>query len=165
MKLCPKCEANVEGLIDHCDCCGASLDTRVRLFACFCHDFPECLGFSSLAFDLVDLLEPDDTSRYHQYLEKVVVELFCYPQAIIERENIRNRVYYSAGRKLARVTIVVDYNEFVFSNKDTKTSIVASAIHQGIMLLRTRLMKAKIDIGGIVTQAEEMLGQYAKDHF
>ena len=32
MKFCPNCGANVEGLIHHCDCCGALLSTTSSFF-------------------------------------------------------------------------------------------------------------------------------------
>ena len=162
MKLCPQCQANVEGLIGHCDCCGASLDTRTYMFSCGVHDVPECLGFSSLAFQLTEELEPEDTARFADFLEKVVIELFCYPEAMVIDNNIKNDVYYSAAKKFARVTAVVSYWDFVFADQDKKAGLVARAIHQGIHSLQARLCKKNVSIAEITANADRVLKKYVK---
>lgn len=159
MKLCPKCQANVEGLVGYCDCCGASLDTQTHLFTCVCHDFPECLGFASLTFSMLDEIEPTDPSQYTGFLEKIAFELFCYPESIINAEKISNRVFFSAKRKYARVTVVVDYDDYVFADQNEKVSLIANAILQGIQLLHGRLQKYKVDIDEIVSQAHSILNK------
>lgn len=159
MKLCPKCQANVEGLVNYCDCCGASLDTQIHLFTCICHDFPECLGFSALVFDLMDRLEPTDPAQYTAFLEKISFELFCYPESIILAEKLRNRVFYSAKKRFARVTVIVDYNKYVFSERAEKATLVEEAIYKGILLLQARLHKEKLDISGIVEKADNVIAR------
>ncbi len=162
MKLCPKCQANVEGLVDHCDCCGASLNPRKSLFLCACYDLPECLGFASLSYHFLESIEPSEADRYSSFLEKVFVEMFCYPDSMIQRVNIRNRVYFSKKRKFARVSIVVPYDEFVYAGKKNKQTIVYHALYRGIQMLEKRLQKDKCDISELLKDAERIASTQSK---
>ncbi len=59
MKYCPKCQANVEGLIYRCDCCGASLEEKKKkLFICGIYELPQCFDFATLIYEMIELLQP-----------------------------------------------------------------------------------------------------------
>lgn len=161
MKLCPKCQANVEGLIDHCDCCGASLDTRVRLLSCGIHDVPECLGLPSLAFQMIEEIEPSDPAQYAEFLEKVVFRLICYPESMLVDGKLCNCVNYSAAKRYASVTVIINYNDFVFADREEKAALVAESIRRGVSLLQKRLQKNKLSIDEITANADRILKKYS----
>lgn len=161
MKYCPKCQANVEGLIYRCDCCGASLEQkRKRFFTCGIYELPQCLGFSSLTYAMIDALQPKNPEKYEAFIEEVGIRMVCYPESILANGNIRNRLHYSQKKKYAGLTITVNFNEFVYANKEEKSSLVAAALLQGIHLLQMRLQKNRLNIDDLVAQAETVLNMY-----
>lgn len=161
MRYCPKCQANVEGLIFRCDCCGTSLEEKKkRFFTCGVYELPQCLDFSSLTYEMVDLLQPENPEKYEDFLEEVGIRMICYPQSILADGNIKNQLYYSQKKKHARLTITVNFNEFVHADRGEKASLVATALLRGVYLLQTRLQKYKLSIDDIVTQANASLNKY-----
>ena len=157
MKICPKCGADVEGLIYRCDLCYALLDPRITLFRSVDYTLPACVGFSSLSESMLEALEPDDPDQYSGFLKKIEFDLYCWPESLIRSEKVRNRVWYSARQKFARVYAVVDINDYVYGNQDEKTSLVAEALLHGILSLHARLQKDKHGIDEIVATAEKTL--------
>jgi hypothetical protein len=161
MKRCLVCGADVEGLLYYCDCCGASLEVnKKRFFTCVIYELPQCLGFSSLAHEMVDALQPENSEKYESFLSGVGIGMICYPESIIADGNIKNRLQYSQKKKYAKLTIVVNFNEFVYANKEKKASLVATALLQGVHLLQTRLSKCQFSINDIVFQAEALLSKH-----
>lgn len=157
MNFCPKCGADVEGLIYRCDLCGALLNPRVTLFRSVDYTLPACLGFSSLSESMLEALEPDDPANYSSFLEKIEFDLYCWPESLIRSEKVRNRVWYSAKQKFARVSAVVDINDYVYGDKNEKASLIAEALLHGILSLHARLQKDKYGIDEIVAKANEIL--------
>lgn len=161
MKYCPKCHANVEGLIYHCDCCGASLEPiKKRFFICGIYELPQCLGFSSLTQEMIDALQPTNPEKYEVFLEQVELSVICYPEWMLIDGNIKDRLQYSSTKKRASLTITVNYNKFVYADRDEKASLVATALLQGVHLLQKRLLKSKLSIEEIIEQAEVTLNKY-----
>lgn len=54
--------------------------------------------------------------------------MICYPESILEDGNIKNRLYYSPKKKLASMTITVNYNAFVKAGRKEKGSFIANAL-------------------------------------
>lgn len=161
MKCCPKCGADVEGLLHRCDCCGASLELlKRRFFNCGIYELPQCLGFSSLIYEMVDALQPKNPEKYEVFLESVGISMVCYPEWMLMDGNIKNRLNYSQKKKYAGITITVNYNDFVSADNEEKANLVATALLQGIHLLQARLHKSKLSIDDIVAQAETLLSKY-----
>ena len=161
MKRCPECGADVEGLLYYCDCCGASLEKkRKRFFTCGVYELPQCLCFSSLAYEMIDALQPENAEKYDSFLSEVGISMICYPESILVDGNIKNRLQYSQKKKYARLTITVNFNEFVYANREEKASLVATAILQGVHFLQTRLSKSQLNIDDIVAQAAAQLSKY-----
>ena len=160
MKYCPRCQANVEGLVERCDCCGALLEQKKRFFTCGIYELPQCLGFSTLTYEMVDALQPRNPEKYATFLNQVGISMVCYPEWMLMDGNIRNRLYYSAQKKYVGLTIVVNYDEFVCADKEEKASLVAIALLQGVHSLQIRLRKNRLSIDDIVAQAEELLSKY-----
>ena len=157
MKICPKCGADVEGLIYRCDLCYALLDPRITLFRSVDYTLPACVGFSSLSGSMLEVLEPDDPDQYSSFLKKIEFDLYCWPESLIRSEKVRNRVWYSAKQKFARVSAVVDINDYVYGDKNEKASLIAEALLHGILSLHVRLQKDKYGIDEIVAKANEIL--------
>ncbi len=161
MKYCPKCGADVEGLLHRCDCCGASLEQQQRrFFNCGIYELPQCLGFSSLIYEMVDALQPKNPEKYEDFLESVGISMVCYPEWMLMDGNIKNRLNYSQKKKYAGITITVNYNDFVSADNKEKANLVATALLQGIHLLQARLHKSQLRIDDIVAQAEVLLNKY-----
>jgi len=161
MKWCPGCGADVEGLLYRCDCCGASLvEKKNRFFTCGVYEFPQCIGFSSLTYEMVDALQPENPGKYEAFLEEVGIGMICYPESILNDGKIKNQLRYSQKKKYAGLTITVNFNEFVYADKVKKAKLVATALLQGIYLLQARLQKSKLNIDDIITQAEMVLNKY-----
>lgn len=161
MKYCPECQANVEGLVYRCDCCGASLEEeKKRFFICAIYELPQCFGFSELTREMIDALQPTNLEKYEAFLQEVVIRIVCYPKFILADGKIKNQLYYSQKKKSAGMTIVVDFNDFVGADKGKKASLVATALLQGIHLLQRRLNKSKLGIDDLVAQAEMLLNKY-----
>ena len=161
MKWCPECGADVEGLLYRCDCCGASLEKKKRrFFTCGVYELPQCLGFSSLVYEMVDALQPEHPEKYESFLEEVGIRMICYPEAILVDGNIKNLLRYSQKKKYAGLTITVNFNEYVYADREEKANLVATALLQGIHMLQARLYKSKLSIDDIVAQAETLLSKY-----
>ena len=161
MKWCPECGADVEGLLYRCDCCGASLEEqKKRFFTCGVYELPQCFGFSSLTYEMIDILQPEHPENYESFLEEVGIRMICYPESILVDGNIKNLVKYSEKKKYARLTITVNFNEFVYADREEKANLVATALLQGIHMLQARLYKSKLSIDDIVAQAETLLSKY-----
>ena len=161
MKWCPECGADVEGLLYRCDCCGASLEEqKKRFFTCGVYELPQCFGFSSLTYEMIDILQPKHPENYESFLEEVGIRMICYPESILVDGNIKNLLKYSEKKKYARLTITVNFNEFVYADREEKANLVATALLQGIYMLQARLYKSKLSIDDIVAQAETLLSKY-----
>jgi len=161
MKWCPKCGADVEGLLYRCDCCGASLkEKKKRFFTCAVYELPQCFGFSSLTYEMIAALQPESPEKYGDFLEEVGIRMICYPESILSNGNIKNLLRYSQKKKHAGLTITVNFNDFVYADREEKASLVATALLNGIHLLQARLYKSKLSIDDIVVQAETLLSKY-----
>jgi hypothetical protein len=109
---------------------------------------------------MIDMLQPENPEKYQEFLEEVGIRMVCYPEAILTNGNIKPRVYYSQKKKSAGLTIVVNFKEFVYADKEKKASLVAMALLQGVHLLQSRLRKSKLSIDDIVTEANATLNKY-----
>lgn len=161
MKCCPECGADVEGLLYRCDCCGASLEEKKkRFFTCGIYELPQCLGFSSLTYEMLDAIQPKNPEKYETFLNEVGIRMICYPESILADGNIKNQVQYFPKNKCARLTITVNFSEFIYADKKEKANLIATALLQGIHFLQTRLQKRKLSIDDLVGQCETRLNKY-----
>ena len=165
MKYCPKCQANVEGLLYRCDCCGASLEQeKKRLFKCVIYELPQCLGFSDITRELIDAIQPQNIGEYGDFLECIGISVICYPEWMLESGNIKNRVRYSKEKKYMSLTVTVDFDSFVKAaaerDNNKKYSLVANTLLSGIYSIQKRLSKSKLNIDSIVKRAETKFSEY-----
>ena len=168
MKLCPKCEANVEGLIHHCDCCGALLNPEKHFFGHFCGEVSPDFGW--YVQQIMTELNTVDTSKYEDFLEHVGFTCYCYTQWMLDTYNMKSGLRYYENKKYASVTLTIDFNRFAYVNEEKteytdkkhRIRMIAEAIKDLIHLLQKRLDKYHHDITGLVVEADLILEKYLK---
>lgn len=164
MIYCPKCHANVEGLVYRCDCCGALLDkSKKRFFKCGIYELPQCLEFSSLIYEMIDALQSIDSEKYGKFLENVSISMICYPEWMLEEGKINEKIIFFPKKRYASLTIVVDFKQFVAADHEHKADLIAKTLLQNIKKLQKRLMKYGFSIESAVEQAGLLLSQYMVD--
>lgn len=109
---------------------------------------------------MIDALQPKNPEKYEAFLEEVGIRMVCYPETILANGNIKDRLRYSPKKKYAGLTITVNFNEFVYADREEKARLVAKALLQGVYLLQTRLRKSKLSIDDLVVQADRRLKKY-----
>ena len=157
MKLCPRCQANIEGLIHHCDCCGALLNDKKHLFFLGIYSLPQCLLLSELTNIFFDEIEPENASQYSNFLDEIDFMLICYPDSMNKAFNVKNNVRYSPKLKKGYITMLIPFNDFIYANKGVKAVLITEAILNGLRLLQNRLHKYKFNIDQYVTDCEKKL--------
>lgn len=158
MRLCPNCNANVEGLIHHCVCCGALLNFKSHFFKWFIYEFPT--GFSLVLDKVNKELVYLDFPQYESFLKEVEIELFCYPENVVAESRIKQRIFYSAKRKFSRITLVINYEEFLKASMEGKQSMIASALSNGVDMLQRRLQRDHLKIDELVDIVNSNLHKY-----
>lgn len=159
MEICPHCGANVEGLIHHCDCCGQLLNPKDSFF--WWHTAETCADFGTTIHIIVEELEQLETFPYKKFIKSIELNYFCLTEELFQGKPLRNRVYYSSMRKNAILTFDVEHSQFAGKEKQEKLRIVATAIQSGLHTLQERLLKRKkIDISGLVEEADKVLSKY-----
>ena len=109
---------------------------------------------------MIDRLQPENPEKYQDSLEEIGIRMVCYPEAILTNGNIKSRVYYSKQKRCAGIIVVVDFKKFVCSDRDTKASLIATALLEGICSLEKRLQKSNVNIDEIIARATDLLKQY-----
>ena len=89
---------------------------------------PNALGRVIKAFVHVSL----PSNKYNEFLEWVGISMVCYPEWILKDGNIKNRLYYSTKKKHAGLTIVVDFESFVYGSREEKADIVSRHCLRGL---------------------------------
>lgn len=141
MRLCPSCGANVEGLTHHCDCCGALLSTTTSFFVW--HTFvTEASGdLYSFMKDIFQKFEGIDASQYSNFLQKIEVNVYCYPDSILIEQGIKNRLYFSTARKKASLTVVLNYDDYVYGDRNAKKELLSLELKAGFTRIRNKIIK------------------------
>lgn len=150
-KLCPKCGANVEGLIEWCDCCGAQLYPKRTLFShmIYCTGaFFDVGKYTNTIFNKLDNIAPEP---YEDVLQRIEFDFWCF--------SIKKKtgVSYYASRKQAIVTIEIDADEYLYSTKEEKLALLTREVKEKIDMLHQRLAKKKIHIDDLFFQIDEAL--------
>jgi hypothetical protein len=105
-------------------------------------------------------IEPDEPTKYGEFLECISFMLICYPKWMLADGNIKNRVHYLSTKKQVNVTVVIDYQEYISASKEKKAHLVADAILRGMHMLQDRLKKYKLNINDLVNNADTVLNKY-----
>lgn len=149
--FCPQCGANVEGLTQWCDCCGAALHPKKTLFSrmVYCTGaFFDIGQYLNGIFDRLDTIPPEP---YADVLQRIEFDFWCYP---IEKKP---GVVYYASQKRAIVTIAVDAGGYIHGTKEEKLALLTGEIKEKMELLRCRLAKKEIHIDDLFDQIHEVL--------
>lgn len=146
-----QCGANVEGLIERCDCCGAALHPKKTLFSRMTY----CTGaffdidlYLNQIFGQLDKIPPEP---YADFLQRIEFDFWCYP---IKKKT---GVSYYASRKQAIVTIEVDAYEYIYGTKDEKLALLTGEVKEKMDMLRQRLAKKKIHMDDLFLRIDEAL--------
>ena len=149
--LCSKCGANVEGLVHHCDCCGALLNLEQTLFSRMVY----CTGaffdidiYLNQIFDKLDHISPEP---YADILQRIEFDFWCFP---IKKKT---GVSYYASRKQAIVTIEVDADEYIYGTKEDKLALLTHKVKEKMDILQQRLAKKKIRVDDLFIQIDNAL--------
>ena len=150
-KLCPKCGANIEGLIEWCDCCGAQLNPKRTLFShmIYCTGaFFDIGQYTNAIFDKLDNIAPEP---YEDVLQRIEFDFWCFP---IKKKT---GVSYYASRKRAIVTIEIDADECLYGTKEDNLALLTHEVKEKMEMLHQRLAKKKIHIDDLFSQIDEAL--------
>ena len=149
--LCPKCGANVEGLIKWCDCCGAELNPKKTMFYRTIYStnaFFDIGQYTSQLFDRLDNIPPH---LYADVLERIEFDFWCFP---IKKKT---GVSYYPSRKQAIITIEVDGDAYLHGTKEEKFALLTREITEKMDMLQKRLIKKKIHIDDLFLQIDKAL--------
>lgn len=119
MKVCPNCGANIEGLLYRCDCCGAMLSNSNSVFVQYTHTMAETGDLGSYMSNILDII---NSSRIYEFfpLDIIAFDIYCYPENMVMKFNIRNKNYVSLRKKKAILTRIICYEEFVTMRRSQK---------------------------------------------
>ena len=149
--LCPKCGANVEGLVEWCDCCGAALDPKKTLFSWMTYSTGAFFDIGLYLGEIFEKLDQIPPEPYADYLERIEFDFWCYP---IDK---RSGVTYYASRKHAIVTIEVDPEEYLWGTKEEKRALLLREVKEKLRLLQGRLEKKDIHIDDLFQRVDGIL--------
>ena len=149
--LCPKCGANVEGLIEWCDCCGAKLHPKKTLISRMTYCTGAFFDIDIYLNQIFDKLDHISAEPYGDVLKRIEFDFWCFPS------KKKTGVSYYGSRKQAVVTIEVDANEYIYSTKEEKLALLTHEVKEKIDILHHRLLKKKIHIDDLFSQINEAL--------
>lgn len=152
MKYCPKCKANVEGLIDHCDCCGAPLDGQTSFF--IWHEF-EVAASGDVSNYLRVLFESANSCNLEMivpYLHAIVFDVFCYPEHMLKEYGIRERMFFFNAKQQLNIKIVLPFESYVLENRTGKQQIVYNSVCANLRKAAKKYEKRVPNIEQFVTE-------------
>ena len=150
-KLCPKCGADVEGLIHHCDCCGALLHPKNTMFYTMVYSTGAFFDIDQYLNNIFDRLDKISPELYADVLQRIEFDFWCFP---IKK---RTGVSYYASRKQAIVTIEVDADEYLYGTKEEKLDLLTREVKEKMEILHNRLLKKNIHIDDLFQHIDEAL--------
>ena len=127
MKFCSNCGANVEGLIFWYDCCGAPLVNDDYIIAHSLY-FEEYGDIGRLIAAVVERLNQKNLSTVIPSISKIELVTYCYPSALVQELNLRNRSRLTKKTKKATITIVFDSEFYAEMTANEKEAYVEQTI-------------------------------------
>lgn len=127
MKFCPNCGANVEGLVAWCDCCGAPFENNDYMTA---HSFyfQEFGDIGRLIDGVVEGLNQKNLPAAIPSISSIELVTYCYPSALVQELNLRNRSRLTKKTKKATITIVFDSELYAEMTASEKSAYVEQTI-------------------------------------
>lgn len=149
--MCPACGANVEGLVERCDCCGAALHPKKTLFSRMIYCTGAFFDIGQYAGEIFVRLDQIPPEPYAAFLERIEFDFWCFP---IDKKP---GVTYYASRKQAIVTIEVDADAYIYGTKEEKRALLLGEVKEKLKLLQTRLEKRGIHPDDLFQRVEDVL--------
>ena len=143
MKFCRYCGANVEGLVHHCDCCGAPLEISNDIFIWHIFvtsgagDVPQ---FVKEQFDKINQI----AANYQEVLPCITFNIYCYPSEMVQSHRIKDSIRVFSSQRKVSIRLVIDYESYVNSPVSEKKCLIRNAILKTLAQLRHRLDKAHL---------------------
>lgn len=141
MDICPNCGANVEGLVYHCDCCGAPLKTVAEMFVYHAMTVAAAGDVTNYLKPIVHRLNKSGLESTFAPIHPIILEVFCYPQHMLQELHIRKKVYLSRKKNKAILTEVIPYDAFTEASQHQKEALVRDAVSHGLSCLLKRIGK------------------------
>ena len=154
MKECPYCGADIEGLVRHCDLCGAPIITKPESFILHTFTAFASVDLPIVCSSLFKSLNNFDLCARYDFLHCVEVNVYCYPEEMLEVKKDRTRVRYYSSRKRAVMILELNYNAFVQNTKQGKRQLVCYAVRDGFGLLHKTMGKRAKDISDLVAHID-----------
>lgn len=159
MRNCPNCQANVEGLTHHCDCCGALLQESKSFFRWHVFVTSGSGDLSRYVKELFQHLNSISSTAQSGNYPNFVFEIYCYPEEMIQNLRTKNGVYYSKKRNRLQVKIVVDYERYISGSQRGKREITKAAVQNAISKARCRMEHEQLPSNSFWTEVESALNK------
>lgn len=135
MKNCPNCDANVDGLLYQCDCCGYIFLKNNSLFIQHVNTVAGSGDLAGYLKDILDRLNSSEIAKQFHSLDIVTIEVYCYPKYMVKEYNIKDKNYVSLRKKKAILTRVVCYEEFITLEAQQKAIQLSDLIKECLLNL------------------------------
>ena len=140
-KLCPKCGANVEGLIERCDCCGASLQPNLKSFLFFSTE-----SKGSVATQIIRILNPVETyftqkyrgRKFSENLDDIAIIPVCIPEDMIQDGCLKERRYVSLKKRYADIRLHISYDAFIKGDQSARIGLCAKNIAEAVSYIKKK---------------------------
>lgn len=158
MKNCPYCNANVEGLTHHCDCCGALLNANNDLFLWY-------VFVTAAAGDVPQHVKGifkkmnDIAFKHKEAIPHIKFNFFCYPDEMLHSLGIKESVYCFHKENRVNIKVVIDYEQYVNSTQSEKKCMIRNEIKKTILRLRYRFKESHPCLENFWDDIEIVIGQ------
>ena len=140
-KLCPKCGANVEGFIERCDCCGASLQADLKSFLFFSTE-----SKGSAATQIMRILNPVETYftqnyrgiKFSENLDDIAIIPVCIPEDMIQDGCLKERRNVSLKRRYADIRLHISYDAFIKGDQSARIALCAKNIAEAVSYIKKK---------------------------
>ena len=139
--LCPRCGANVEGLIERCDCCGASRQPDLKSFLFFSTE-----SKGSAATQIMRILNPVENffnqkyrgKKFSENLDDIAIIPVCIPEDMIQDGCLKERRYVSLKKRYADIRLHIPYDAFIKGDQSTRIGLCAKNIADAVSYIKKK---------------------------
>lgn len=157
MQLCPNCQADITGLIHHCDCCGAPIHQKESFFRWHAFMTADCGDLMVYTREIFDKLEQISDKEVRDDLKSVIFDIFCYPPEMCKELKLSPSIRYSRKQQALRLRLIVNYSEYITGDPSAKRSYIVRTIQSGIDTIRHRQPYASPHLEKRLCEAELIL--------
>lgn len=156
LKYCKYCNANIEGLINHCDCCGAPISANTELFVP--HTFTT-VGCGAIPIYIKEIFEQLNRLGELYAVNDILTfsfYIFCFPTSYYHTNKKTSARFYSEKSKM-EINVVIDYDEYISVPVQMRAVLVRKELLQGFLIAKERCRQKKIDIQALAVAVERVL--------